>query len=167
MKYTTLASQNEVIGEIAVEDGKDADSVLLVAKEDVNVIVPAALDKSAVIVEMVDKPEYIEAPVAKGQEVCKANIIYGDEVIATIDLVAANDVELSTFLKVINAVKSFFGSTVVKIILVVIVLLAVIYVYLLVSNNMRKKKRRMQKAQRAQMRDDNPDDFLPPPQRRE
>lgn len=167
LKYTTLASQNEVIGEIAVEDGKDADSVQLVAKEDVNVIVPAALDKSAVIVEMVDKPEYIEAPVAKGQEVCKANIIYGDEVIATIDLVAANDVELSTFLKVINAVKSFFGSTVVKIILVVIVLLAVIYVYLLVSNNMRKKKRRMQKAQRAQMRDDNPDDFLPPPQRRE
>ena len=167
LKYTTLASQNEVIGEIAVEDGKDADSVQLVAKEDVNVIVPAALDKSAVIVEMVDKPEYIEAPVAKGQEVCKANIIYGDEVIATIDLVAANDVELSTFLKVINAVKSFFGSTVVKIILVVIVLLAVIYVYLLVSNNMRKKKRRMQKAQRAQMRDANPDDFLPPPQRRE
>lgn len=167
LKYTTLASQNEVISEIAVEDGKDADSVQLVAKEDVNVIVPAALDKSAVIVETVDKPEYIEAPVTKGQDVCKANIIYGDEVIATIDLVAANDVELSTFLKVINAVKSFFGTTVVKIILVVIVLLAVIYVYLLVSNNMKKKKRRMQKAQRAQMRDDNPDDFLPPPQRRE
>lgn len=166
LKYTTLASENEVISEVAVEDGKDADSVQLVAKENTNVIVPAALDKSAIIIEPVEKPEYIEAPVTKGQDVCKANIIYGDEVIATIDLVAANDVELSTFLKVINAIKSFFGTTAVKIILVVIVLLVILYIFLVISNNKRKKKRRQQKIERAQMRDNPPDDFLPPPQKR-
>ncbi|MDE6469460.1 MAG: D-alanyl-D-alanine carboxypeptidase [Eubacterium sp.] len=166
LKYTTLVSQNEVMSEVAVEDGKDADSVQLVAKEDTNVIVPAALDKSAVIIETLEKPEVLKAPVVKGQDVCKANIIYGDEIIATVDLVAANDVELSTFLKVINALKDFFSSTIVKLVGVVIVLLAVAYVILYINNSKKKKKRRQQKMERNEMRDNSPDDYLPPPQRR-
>lgn len=166
LKYTTLVSQDEVMSEVAVEDGKDADSVQLVAKEDTNVIVPAALDKSAVIIEPLEKPEVLKAPVVKGQDVCKANIIYGDEIIATVDLVAANDVELSTFLKVINALKDFFSSTIVKLAGVVIVLLAVAYVMLYINNSKKKKKRRQQKTERNEMRDNSPDDYLPPPQRR-
>ena len=166
LKYTTLVSENEVLSEITVEDGKDADSVQLVAKTDTNVIVPAALDKSAVIIETVDKPELLKAPVAKGQDVCKADVIYGDEVIATVDLVAAKDIELSTFLKVINAVKSFLSSTAVKIVLVAVILLAIVYIILVISNNKKKKKRRQQKIERAERHDNPPDDFLPPPQRR-
>lgn len=167
LKYTTLVSKDEVISEIAVEDGKDADSVQLVAKADTNVIVPAALDKSAVIIETTDKPEVLKAPVTKGQDVCKADIIYGDEVIATVDLVAANDIELSTFLKVINAVKAFLGTTVVKVAVIALVLLVIIYIFLVISNSRKKKKRRQQKIERAQQHDNPPDDFLPPPQRRQ
>lgn len=166
LKYTTLVSKDEVIGEIAVEDGKDADSVQLIAKADTNVIVPAALDKSAIIIETVDKPEVLKAPVLKGQDVCKANVIYGDEVIATIDLVAADNIELSTFLKIINAVKAFLGTTAVKIACVAIVLFIIVYVFLVISNNKKKKKRRQQKMERAERYDNPPDDFLPPPQRR-
>lgn len=166
LKYTTLVSKDEVIGEIAVEDGKDADSVQLIAKVDTNVIVPAALDKSAIIIETVDKPEVLKAPVLKGQDVCKANVIYGDEVIATIDLVAADNIELSTFLKIINAVKTFLGTTAVKIACVAIVLFIIVYVFLVISNNKKKKKRRRQKMERAERYDNPPDDFLPPPQRR-
>lgn len=166
LKYTTLVSKDEVIGEIAVEDGKDADSVQLIAKVDTNVIVPAALDKSAIIIETVDKPEVLKAPVLKGQDVCKANVIYGDEVIATIDLVAADNIELSTFLKIINAVKAFLGTTAVKIVCVAIVLFIIVYVFLVISNNKKKKKRRQQKMERAERNDNPPDDFLPPPQRR-
>lgn len=166
LKYTTLVSKDEVIGEIAVEDGKDADSVQLIAKADTNVIVPAALDKSAIIIETVDKPEVLKAPVLKGQDVCEANVIYGDEVIATIDLVAADNIELSTFLKIINAVKAFLGTTAVKIACVAIVLFIIVYVFLVISNNKKKKKRRQQKMERAERYDNPPDDFLPPPQRR-
>lgn len=166
LKYTTLVSKDEVIGEIAVEDGKDADSVQLIAKADTNVIVPAALDKSAIIIETVDKPEVLKAPVLKGQDVCKANVIYGDEVIATIDLVAADNIELSTFLKIINAVKAFLSTTAVKIACVAIVLFIIVYVFLVISNNKKKKKRRQQKTERAERYDNPPDDFLPPPQRR-
>lgn len=119
MKYTTIVAKDEVIGEVSVENGKDADTVALVAANDTNVIVPVGLDKSAVIIEIQEKPSSLQAPITKGQKVCSANIIYGDEVIASVPLVAAKTVELSTFLKVINAIKAFFGLTVVKVILVI------------------------------------------------
>lgn len=166
LKYSTLVKQNELLNEITVEDGKDADSVQLVAKEDVNVIVPSGLDKSGIIIEPVEKPELLKAPVTKGQEVCKANIIYGGDVIAQTDLVAAEDVELSTFLKVINAIKSFFATTAVKIILIIFVAAVLVYVFMVINNQNKKKKRRAKKQIDSQKSNNNPDDFLPPPQRR-
>ena len=117
LKYTTLVSESDVIDEVPVENGKDADAVQLVAAKDVNTIVPAGLDKSAVIIRAVDKPESVQAPVEKGQKICKAEIVYADQVVATVQLVAANRVELSTFLKILNAVKAFFSLTVVRIVL--------------------------------------------------
>lgn len=166
LKYTTIVSENEVIGEVAVEDGKDADSVRLAAKQDTNVIVPAGLDKSAVIYEIQDKPESLKAPVAKGQDVCKANVIYGDEIVATVDLVAADNVELSTFLKIINAVKSFFSNTFVRIIILVMVSVAACYFILVVRSANQKKKRREKRRKRYEEEKENQnnnDDFLPPP----
>lgn len=166
LKYTTVVSENEVLSEVNVDNGKDADRVQLVAKTDTNVIVLSSFDKSSVIIEPVEKPQVLKAPVLKGQDVCKANVIFGGEVIATVDLVAANDVELSTFLKIINILKAFFGSTAVKLIAAAIVVLIIIYALLVVNNSQKKKKRRMQKEQRNERRDNMDDDFLPPPQRR-
>lgn len=142
LKYSTVVTKNEVLDEIPVENGKNADTLRLVAKEDITTIVPAGLDKSAVIIEAQDKPESVSAPINQGDTVCKANIIYGEQVIAQVDLVAAQTVELSTFLKIINAVKDFFGLTVVKIILAVIVIFIVCYLALVINNYNKKKKRK-------------------------
>ena len=162
LKYTTIVAKDEVIGEVSVENGKDADTVALVAANDT--IVPVGLDKSAVIIEIQEKPSSLQAPVTKGQKVCSANIIYGDEVIASVPLVAAKTVELSTFLKVINAIKAFFGLTVVKVILVIAFLAIVLYVYIFFKSLNKKKK----VEKRRQSRHDSrlgPDDLEPPRRR--
>lgn len=164
LKYTTIVAKDEVIGEVSVENGKDADTVALVAANDTNVIVPVGLDKSAVIIEIQEKPSSLQAPVTKGQKVCSANIIYGDEVIASVPLVAAKTVELSTFLKVINAIKAFFGLTVVKVILVIAFLAIALYVYIFFKSLNKKKK--VEKRRQAR-RDSHlgPDDLQPPKRR--
>lgn len=164
LKYTTIVAKDEVIGEVSVENGKDADTVALVAANDTNVIVPVGLDKSAVIIEIQEKPSSLQAPVTKGQKVCSANIIYGDEVIASVPLVAAKTVELSTFLKVINAIKAFFGLTVVKVILVIAFLAIVLYVYIFFKSLNKKKKveKRRQSRRDSRLR---PDDLEPPKRR--
>ena len=64
LKYTTLVSENEVVGEIAVENGKDADTVRLVAKENANVIVPAGLDKEMIIVNLPADKTYTASKMA-------------------------------------------------------------------------------------------------------
>lgn len=165
LKYTTLIKQEEVIGEVGVDNGKNADTVQLVASEDLNVIVPAALDKSAVIIEQIEKPESINAPVRKGDFVCKANIIYANEVIATVDLVAGSDVELSTFLKVINAIKAFFSLTIVKIILVIAVVLIILYIYMFYKSLKKKKAKKKRREQKQQELEDRRNDHLDPPTR--
>ena len=164
LKYTTIVAKDEVIGEVSVENGKDADTVALVAANDTNVIVPVGLDKSAVIIEIQEKPSSLQAPVTKGQKVCSANIIYGDEVIASVPLVAAKTVELSTFLKVINAIKAFFGLTVVKVILVIAFLAIVLYVYIFFKSLNKKKKVEKRRQSRRDSRL-GPDDLEPPRRR--
>lgn len=164
LKYTTIVAKDEVIGEVSVENGKDADTVALVAANDTNVIVPVGLDKSAVIIEIQEKPSSLQAPVTKGQKVCSANIIYGDEVIASVPLVAAKTVELSTFLKVINAIKAFFGLTFVKVILVIAFLAIVLYVYIFFKSLNKKKKVEKRRQSRRDSRL-GPDDLEPPRRR--
>ena len=164
LKYTTIVAKDEVIGEVSVENGKDADTVALVAANDTNVIVPVGLDKSAVIIEIQEKPSSLQAPVTKGQKVCSANISYGDEVIASVPLVAAKTVELSTFLKVINAIKAFFGLTVVKVILVIAFLAIVLYVYIFFKSLNKKKKVEKRRQSRRDSRL-GPDDLEPPRRR--
>ena len=164
LKYTTIVAKDEVKGEVSVENGKDAETVALVAANDTNVIVPVGLDKSAVIIEIQEKQSSLQAPVTKGQKVCSANIIYGDEVIASVPLVAAKTVELSTFLKVINAIKAFFGLTVVKVILVIAFLAIVLYVYIFFKSLNKKKKVEKRRQSRRDSRL-GPDDLEPPKRR--
>lgn len=161
LKYSTLIEKNEVLDEVTVNNGKDIDSVQLIASDDITTIVPAGLDKSAIIIQSVEKPESLSAPIKKGDYVCKANVIYGEQVIATVDLVAANDVELSTFLKFANSVKSFFSLMVVKIIIFVIIIALVIYIVLIIEN-VNKKKRRKSKRQNDSDDGGEQDDVAPP-----
>ncbi len=162
LKYSTLLESNEVVDEVSVKSGKDSDVVQLVAKGDVTTIVPSSLDKSTIIIETIDKPEYVSAPIKKGDFVCKANIKYADQIVATVDLVAANDVELSTFLKIVNAIKSFFSLLVVKIILAVALILGAVYVALLINNVNKKKKQKQEELDGENGRDN---DDLPPRRR--
>ena len=167
LKYSTLIEANEIVEEIAVENGKDADSVQLVAAEDVTVIVPSSLDKSTLIVEIEDKPESISAPITEGDYVCTANIIYGDQVVATVELVAGSSVELSTFLTVINAVKDFFSLTAVKIAVLVVVVAIVVYILLVIRNARKKKKKRKLREQAYLEEEEARNKPLDPPKRNE
>lgn len=171
LKYSTVIRQNEIAAEIPVNNGKDSDTVQLVSSKDVTTIVPKSLDASAVIIQPIDAPESVNAPVTQGDLICKANIIYADKVIAQTDLVAAKTVELSTFLKVINALKAFFASKIVMAVIFIVIIAGVAYAVFFISNMQKEKKRRAEKRLRQQELNDEAneyarrndfDDLLPP-----
>lgn len=169
LKYTTVVRKNDIAYELPVNNGKDADTVQLVVKDDVTTLVPSTLDPSNVIIEPVDPPESLDAPVTKDDFVCKANVIFGEKTIVTVDLVAAKTVELSTFLKILNALKKFFTNKIVLTVLGAIVLLAILYIVTFVRR-LRRDKERVAKRRREQEELDKQlygdDDYLPPPRPR-
>lgn len=169
LKYTTVVRKNDIAYELPVNNGKDADTVQLVVKDDVTTLVSSTLDPSNVIIEPVDPPESLDAPVTKDDFVCKANVIFGEKTIVTVDLVAAKTVELSTFLKILNALKKFFTNKIVLTVLGVIVLLAILYIVTFVRR-LRRDKERVAKRRREQEELDKQlygdDDYLPPPRPR-
>lgn len=169
LKYATVVRQNDIVCEVEVENGKDADTVQLVAEKDITTLVPVSLDVSAVIIEPIDPPEKLEAPVTKGDYLCSANIIYAGQTIATVNLVAANTVELSTFLKIINAIKKFFSNKFVIAVFSLLLICLLIYAFMYISKVKKEKKRIAQKRRRQEEIDRNngyyPNGYIEPPKR--
>ena len=170
LKYSTVVRQNTVVSEVAVENGKDADTVQLVAEKDITTLVPTSLDPSAVIIEPQNPPSALNAPIKKGQVVCTANIIYGDRVIEKVNLVAANSIELSTFLKILNSLKKFFKNKIVISLIVLIILAIIAYIAVFIIRSQKDKKRIAQKRRRQEELDrqngyGDDDDYLPPPKK--
>ncbi len=169
LKYTTVVRKNDVAYEVPVNNGKDADTVQLVVKDDVTTLVPSTLDPSNVIIEPIDPPESLDAPVTKGDSVCKANVIFGEKIIVTVDLVAAKTVELSTFLKILNALKKFFTNKIVLAILALLIIFILIYI-ITFARRLQRDKERVAKRRREQEELDKQlygdDDYLPPPRPR-
>lgn len=169
LKYSTVVRKNDVAYELPVNDGKDADTVQLVVNEDITTLVPSSLDPSGVIIEPIDAPDSLNAPVTKGDFVCKANVIYADKTIVTVDLVAAKTVELSTFLKILNALKKFFTNKIVLGVILLLIVAVIAYIFTFI-NRMKKDKARIAKRRREQEELDRElygdNDYLPPPKRR-
>ena len=165
LKYSTVVRQNDVISEVPISSGKDADTVQLVAEKDVTTLVPTALDPSAVVIEPIDPPAQLEAPVTKGDKICKAKVIYAGKTVAKVQLVAGQTVELSTFLRIITSIKRFFSSKAVLVILGVFVVGIIGYACLFVFKLSRDKKRRAERrAKQAELDRElyNFENYLPP-----
>ncbi len=165
LKYSTVVRQNDVISEVPISSGKDADTVQLVAEKDVTTLVPTALDPSAVVIEPIDPPAQLEAPVTKGDKICKAKVIYAGKTVAKVQLVAGQTVELSTFLRIITSIKRFFSSKAVLVILGVFVAGIIGYACLFVFKLSRDKKRRAERrAKQAELDRElyNFENYLPP-----
>lgn len=172
LKYSTVVRKNDVVHEIPVNNGKDSDTVQLVVGEDVTTLVPSTLDPSNVIIKPIDPPSELNAPVTQGDVICKADIIYADNTVVTVDLVAAETVELSSFLKIFNMLKRFFTNKFVIALLILLVLGCAAYVVWFICRLKRDKKRIQAKRRQQEELDRemekklySDDDYLPPTKR--
>lgn len=135
----TVAVQGEVLSSVNLEYAFQKDQLLLAAGETASVMMPNSVDESSIIVT-VDKPESVQAPVRKGEQVGTATLSYAGEEIATVPLVAAESVSRSDLLASWEQGKSLLSSPWFLVIIGVIVALIVVYFILVV---MYRRKQRM------------------------
>ncbi len=165
LSYELVAPKDMMVAEVGVNYSWKADHVQLKPKEDFRTLVPTGTDEGSVLIEPINKPETVNAPIKAGDVVCKAKVIYADTEIATIDLVYSQSVSKNYLLYGWSLIMRLLSSTVFKILFALAVIAAIIYVVLVIrSNNVRRKKKNqlrivkineMEKTQSAKKQDRN------------
>lgn len=138
IELVAICDPEKIAGEVKVNYAKSTDFVSLVPAETVYSLVPLGTNKGSVLVEPVPDsvPESVDAPVKKGDIICKGRVLYAGEVLREIDLVAANDVRRNFFSLIGSKAKKLVTNPI--FIIISILVLAGVAVMLI----LRRKKRR-------------------------
>jgi len=144
IRYKVVAEENEVITVLDVKYSWATDFLELVPSEDVAALVPSNLDASSVYIQPdTDTPEFVKAPVKKGEKIGTATVYYAGEEIATVDMVASKNVSRSIILALGGAIETAWNSVIGKIIFILLILLAGGYIgYTVFINKKSGKKAR-------------------------
>lgn len=141
----TIVTDGDLLGEVDLKYVWDKDRLQAVAKGNVTAMLPSDVEESEISVSL-DLPEFVKAPVKKGDEIGKATYTYKGEVIAEVPLVAAESVERSELIQTIEQGKEIVTSPWFLITASIILILAITYVVLAVlMNRKRRKMRRIKK----------------------
>ena len=123
----TILENNDPVAEVPVELGVDVDSVLLVPAQSMDALLPedVRIDAFTLKSEVV---ESVQAPVEKGQVLGELTIYLQEEPYGTVDLVAAESVEQSSFLASKKAVEDFISNTWFKMAIGLVLIVALIVI---------------------------------------
>lgn len=129
IRLKVVAERDVKVKAIDVNYSRTDKKLNLIPKEDVRALVPKELDPSGVLIEADESiAGTVDAPVKKGQVIGKANILYANEVIGTVDLVAEEDVSLSYIKYGFAMAKNGISSTTGKILSAAVVILIILYI---------------------------------------
>lgn len=135
-----MLSSSEPIAEVPVRLSADQDTVVVRPSENITAMLPNTFETGDLKLDYTLE-EDVAAPVQQGDVLGKLTVRYGDKSYA-LDLVAADSVERSTMLYVLDCITGFFVSTTFKVIVAALVALVVIFVAYMIFINRRRAKRR-------------------------
>lgn len=142
IRLQKIADTTKIVTVIDVKLSLRTDHVRLVPANDVTALVPVGTDGSSVLIEPIpeETPTVINAPIKKGEKVGRARIMYAQTEIATVDLVAAEDVNVNIFLWIVNIFKNVFTSPFFIVLAVLAVIVLAVYLVSFYKNKSRRKK---------------------------
>ena len=144
IKLAKVTDKTDVVTVIDVEYNSKVDHVRLVPKEEISALVPIGTESGSLVIRPIENetPKSVKAPIKKGDVIGKAEVLYGDVVVATVDLVAAEDVDLNVVLGTVGVAKTIFSSTIFKVLFTIFAVLLIIYILLIIRRNRIRAKRK-------------------------
>ena len=140
--FKEIADSTEPVCEIPVELSLDTDFAPLYFKEPFISVLPNGADDSTIVIKPELNYDSVEAPIKKGDILGKATVVFAEQVIGTVDLVAGEDIEQSKLLVAVKYIKEFFASTYMKILYAAIAVLIIVFIILVIRLNMATIKKR-------------------------
>ena len=135
------------IDEVKVELASDVDAITVFPDQDVDYLMRNDIDMSS-LQKVVHLEDSYDAPIQAGQVLGTMELKLADTTIATVNLVAGEDVERSTWLAILRSIQNFFSSVWFKLIIALLLLLVAAYIAFAILYNNRKSKRRRRKTRR-------------------
>ncbi len=141
---TKVTTTTDVVTVIDIEYNWKVDHLRLLPAKEISAFVPLGTESGSLVIRPIESetPKVVKAPVKKGDVLGKAEILYGEDVVATVDLVAAEDVDRDFLLWVFSGIKTIFSSTIFKILFALFIVLVIIYIILIIRKNRIKSKRK-------------------------
>lgn len=127
LQLKEVVQANATVAEVPLELAWNKDVLALVPSESFRTLLPKNVQSSSILVQT-DIPDVVKAPVMQGEVIGSASLVYANEVIGTIDLVAGETVQRSELLYILSIINTIFESTAFMVILILLVLAAVVYV---------------------------------------
>ena len=143
IELSAVSNTTDIVAQIPVKYAKTTDFLTLSPSETVYSLVPVGTDASSLLIEPVKDtvPEFVKAPIKKGEVICKANVLYAGKVIKEVELVASMDVDIGIFAFVGTFAKNLVSSWIVRIIAIAVIVALIILII---------GKRRKDKAKAAE-----------------
>lgn len=143
--FRTIADADDAVTEIELRFAWNKDTLLLVPQESYTTILPDDISSSSILATP-DIPEYMEAPVKKGDVIGTVTYSYADQTLATLNLVAGESVERSELLKSASTVKDIVTSS--WFLTIVGIILFLLFVYLILALIYNRKKKKLRKVRK-------------------
>ena len=149
-EYKILVNEGEAISSAKVKLSWDVDEFSLVAQNTVSALVPSNADESSLIFETTlnydnynqDSTGYFIAPVIAGEVYGTATVIYADQIVGEVNLVAANSVDRSFTLLIWDFIQKIFFNGYMVVILATLIIGFIIFVFVFNGRNKSRRKRR-------------------------
>lgn len=141
-EFKKVADTANPVAEIGVDLSLDTDYVSLYVEKGFTTVLPKDANDSTISIVTHPTAEMVDAPIKKGQVLGTADIIYAEQVIGTVNLVANENIEKSAMLTAIRAVKNFFTSSYMKVVYLLIVVAILIFIIAIFKLNSKKSKKR-------------------------
>lgn len=141
---TKVVNPTDVVTVVDVEYNSKIDHLRLVPAKEMSALVPLGTETGSLVVRPIDNetPKSVKAPIKKGDVLGKAEILYGKDVVATVDLVAAEDVDFNIITFIFTMIKNLFHTVIFKVLLAIVIILVIFYILLIIRKNRIKAKRK-------------------------
>ncbi|MGN0468442.1 MAG: D-alanyl-D-alanine carboxypeptidase family protein [Acutalibacteraceae bacterium] len=142
VRFKVVAAPGQIVDCVDISAGKGTDTLKLTPEKEVSVLALSKVSSYSVLIEPIAEtvPKKIRAPKKAGDIICQAKVLYANKELTTINLVAAEDVNLSFTGLFITGLSSILMSKL--FITVEIILLIILLCYLAVKiYNIRSEKK--------------------------
>lgn len=142
LSYELIASTSLMVSEVKVNYSWKTDHMRLVPEKDIRALVPTGTNEGSVLIEPIDKPDEVNAPIKAGDYACKAKIFFADSEIAEINLVYAESVSRNYLLFFLTMIKKLITNPIFVVLFIIAAASAVVYFVRLARINASKGKKK-------------------------